>query len=96
MSVYMLLDAEVHDREKYEEYKAAAPQYVARHGGEYCCRGGSTEVFAGDWNPERVVMLKFPSRENYEAFINDPDYKPWKEMRESLTTIKQWMLIEGV
>ena len=56
MSVYMVLDAEVHDPEKYEEYKAAAPQYVARHGGEYCCRGGSTEVFAGDWNPERVVM----------------------------------------
>ena len=96
MSVYMVLDAEVHDPEKYEEYKAAAPQYVAKHGGEYCCRGGSTEVFVGDWDPERVVMLKFPSRENYEAFINDPGYKPWKEMRESLTTIKQWMLIDGV
>ena len=96
MSVYMVLDAEVHDPEKYEEYKAAAPQYVAKHGGEYCCRGGSTEVFVGDWNPERDVMLKFPSRENYEAFINDPGYKPWKEMRESLTTIKQWMLIDGV
>ena len=96
MSVYMLLDAEVHDPEKYEEYKAAAPQYVAKHGGEYCCRGGSTEVFVGDWNPERIVMLKFASRENYEAFINDPGYKPWKEMRESLTTIKQWMLIDGV
>ena len=49
-----------------------------------------------DWQPERIVMLKFPSREKYEAFINDPDYKPWKEMRESLTTIKQWMLIEGM
>ena len=96
MSVYMVLDAEVHDPEKYEEYKAAAPQYVAKHGGEYCCRGGSTEVFVGDWNPERIVMLNFPSRENYEAFINDPGYKPWKEMRESLTTIKQWMLIDGV
>ena len=59
MSVYMVLDAEVHDPEKYEEYKAAAPQYVAKHGGEYCCRGGSTEVFVGDWNPERVVMLRF-------------------------------------
>ena len=96
MSVYMLLDAEVHDPEKYEEYNAAAPPYVARHGGADGCRGGSTEVFVGDWNPERVVMLKFPSRENYEAFINDPGYKPWKEMRESLTTIKQWMLIDGV
>ena len=37
MSVYMILDAEVHDPVEYEKYKAAAPQYVARHGGEYCC-----------------------------------------------------------
>ena len=96
MSVYMLLDAEVHDPEKYEEYKAAAPQYVAKLRCEYFCRVGITEDFDGDRNPERFVMLKFPSLENYESFINDPGYKPWKEMRESLTTIKQWMLIEGV
>ena len=32
MSVYMILDAEVHDAEAYERYKEAAPQYVARHG----------------------------------------------------------------
>ena len=31
MSVYMVVDAEVHDPEKYEEYKAAAPQYVSKH-----------------------------------------------------------------
>ena len=44
MSVYMILDAEVHDPVEYEKYKAAAPQYVARHGGEYCCRGGAAAV----------------------------------------------------
>ena len=27
--------ADVHDPEAYEKYKQAAPQYVARHGGEY-------------------------------------------------------------
>lgn len=96
MSVYMILDAEVHDTEAYEKYKKEAPQYVARHGGEYCCRGGETDVFVGDWNPKRIVMLKFPARSNYDAFISDPEYKEWKELRESLTTIKQWMLVEGV
>ena len=32
MSVYMILDAELHDAEAYERYKEAAPRYVARHG----------------------------------------------------------------
>ena len=54
MSVYMILDADVHDPVAYEKYKAEAPKYVAKHGGEYCCRGGATEVFVGDWEPKRI------------------------------------------
>ena len=96
MSVYMILDAEVHDTEAYEKYKEAAPQYVARHGGEYCCRGGKIDVLAGEWLPERVVVLKFPSRAAFDAMMADPDYQPWKELRESLTTIKAQVLLQGV
>ena len=61
MAVYMILEADVHDPEAYEKYKQAAPQYVARHGGEYCVRGGESTVFGGDWQPGRVVMLNFPA-----------------------------------
>ena len=41
MSVYLIADSEIHDPEAYEKYKESAPKYVARHGGEYCCRGGT-------------------------------------------------------
>ena len=96
MSVYMILDTEVHDAEAYEKYKEAAPQYVARHGGEYCCRGGDIDVQSGEWHPQRIVMLKFPSRSAYDALMADPDYRPWKELRESLTTIKAQVILEGI
>ena len=96
MPVYMILDAEVHDAGGYEKYKEAAPQYVARHGGEYCCRGGDIDILEGEWNPQRVVMLKFPSRDVYGLFMADPEYKPWKALRESLSTIKQLVILDGV
>ena len=96
MSVYMILDAEIHDAEAYEKYKEAAPQYVARHGGEYCCRGGGIDVVVGEWRPGRVVMLKFPTRAAFDALMTDPEYQPWKELRESLTTIKAQVILEGV
>tara|TARA_B100000949_G_scaffold187103_1_gene169507 strand:- start:10 stop:303 length:294 start_codon:yes stop_codon:yes gene_type:complete len=97
----MILDAELHvaepeDAAAYDQYKEAAPKYVARHGGEYLCRGGAIDVEIGDWEPKRVVMLKFPSREAYDSFMADPGYKPWKELRESLSTIKQLVVLEGV
>jgi uncharacterized protein (DUF1330 family) len=96
MTIYMILDAEVHDTAAYESYKEAAPHYVARHGGEYCCRGGDIEVVGGEWHPQRIVMLKFPSRAAFDALMADPDYQPWKELRESLTTIKAQVILEGV
>ena len=33
MAIYLILDNEIHDIEKYEAYKAAVPAIVARHGG---------------------------------------------------------------
>jgi uncharacterized protein (DUF1330 family) len=43
-----------------------------------------------------MVMLKLPSREALNAFRMDPDYKPWKELRESLTTVKTQVILEGI
>ena len=96
MSVYLIADSEIHDPEAYEKYKEAAPQYVARHGGEYCSRGGKFEVLVGDWNPTRLLMIKFPSRKAYDEFMTDPDYRPWKELRESISTPKNILILEGV
>ncbi len=96
MSVYLIADSEIHDPEAYEKYKEAAPQYVARHGREYCCRGGKFEVLVGDWNPTRLLVIKFPSRKAYDQFMADPDYKPWKELRESISTPKNILILEGV
>ena len=88
MSVYPIADSEFHDPEAYEKCKEAAPKYVARHGGEYCCPGGKFEILVGDWNPTRLLVIKFPSRKAYDEFMIDPDYRPWKELRESITTPK--------
>ena len=96
MSVYLIADSEIHDPEAYEKYKEAAPQYVARHGGEYCSRGGKFEVLVGDWNPTRLLVIKFPSRKAYDEFMTDPDYRPWKELRESITTPNNILILEGV
>jgi uncharacterized protein (DUF1330 family) len=96
MLACLLTEAVVHDVEAYEKYKQQAPLHEARHGGEGCCRGGEVEVLVRDRDSERMVMLKLPSREALNAFRMDPDYKPWKELRESLTTVKTQVILEGI
>ena len=48
MLACLLTEAVVHDVEASEKYKQQAPQHVARHGGECCCRGGKVEVLVRD------------------------------------------------
>ena len=96
MAIYLILDSEIHDAEKYETYKAAVPAIVARHGGEYLARDGAFEVLAGNWDPNRIVLFKWPSREALNAFMSDPEYQPWKELRESVSTTSNLILVEGL
>jgi len=96
MPVYLILDNTIHDPAKYEEYKRAVPAIVARHGGEYLARGGRFEVLAGNWDPKRIVIFKWPSREAVNAFMTDPEYQPWKKLRESVATTNNLLLVEGL
>jgi len=95
MSVYLIVDIEVHDPVAYEQYKAGVPPLVRKHGGEYLVRGGAVRVFEGDWNPARLVLLRFPTMEAAEAFIDDPEYQPLKALRQQSTRSKM-VVVEGI
>jgi len=42
----------------------------------------------GDWEPERVVVIEFPARENAEQFLDDPEAQSLFRLRHSTTTSK--------
>ena len=64
MTAYILVDITVEEPERYQDYVSQAPAFVAKHGGEYLVRGGNAEAPEGDWLPERLVILRFPSRDH--------------------------------
>jgi uncharacterized protein (DUF1330 family) len=96
MSIYLILDNTIHDAAKYDQYKHAVPALVAKHGGEYLARDARFEVLAGEWKPNRIVIFKWPSRAAIDAFMSDPEYQPWKTLRESVATTNNLLLVEGL
>ena len=81
MPAYILVDCEVTDPARYEDYKALAPAAIARYGGRYLVRGGETVRLEGDWAPKRVVVLEFPSLEAARTFYDSPEYRAARETR---------------
>ena len=63
MAVYVILDNEIHDPERYAAYMDSVPAFVKKYGGEYLVRGGDFEVKVGDWAPKRLVVFRYPNRQ---------------------------------
>ena len=93
MSVYVILDIEIHDEEKYAEYKRQVPPIIEKYGGRYVVRGGPV-VALDDWKPGRIVILEFSDRDQLQAFVSSPEYQPVLKIRNEATTSKV-IVVEG-
>ncbi len=93
-SSYLLANVDVTDPQQYEQYKKLSSIAMQAHGAEVCVRGGRTEVLEGDWNPGRLVILKFPSLEKAKAFYASPEYEAARKARQGAAVMRM-VLIEG-
>ena len=94
MNTYIIGDITVNDLERYKKYVEQAPHFVAKHQGKYLVRGGAMEVLEGAWNPARLVVLEFPSKEHALAFAQDPEYQAIAVDRQEATT-SRLLIVEG-
>jgi uncharacterized protein (DUF1330 family) len=95
MAAYLIGDIQIHDPVAYANYSAAIPALIRKHRGEPLVRGGAVTVFEGDWNPGRLVVFRFPDMVAVRAFLEDPEYRPWKELRQS-ASIGNLIGVEGI
>lgn len=95
MAAYLIADIDVHEPERYKAYVESVPALIARHGGIYRVRGGEVTALEGAWSPARLIVLEFPDRAAALAFYEDPQYAPFKTLRQSITS-SRLVLVEGL
>jgi uncharacterized protein (DUF1330 family) len=95
MSAYVIVEISISDHNEYEEYKKLTPAAVAAYDGRFVVRGAKTESLEGAWQPERIVVLQFPSVERAKEWWNSAEYSKAKEIRQRAATTKM-LVVEGV
>ena len=95
MSAYIIADVEVTDAQQYEQYKRWSSQAMQEHGAEVLVRGGAVTVLEGDWQPQRVVVLRFPSVAAARAFHDSETYRRARQARQR-AAIMRMIVVEGV
>ena len=60
MPAYVIADVrDVRDQDALVEYRRGNTKSVARHGGRFVVRGGEMELFEGEWDTRRIVVIGF-------------------------------------
>ena len=94
MKAYIIVDIAVTNPDRYEDYKKLTPASLIPFDGKFIVRGGKTETLEGSWEPGRVVVLEFPSRESAKAWWDSEEYAPAKVIRQSASRTKM-IIVDG-
>jgi uncharacterized protein (DUF1330 family) len=95
MPAFLVVNIEVVDREKYEEYKKLVSPTLDLYDGRYLARGGAVEVLEGKWSPHRFVIIEFPSVERAKAWWNSPEYEGAKRIRQA-SARSELIVVQGL
>jgi uncharacterized protein (DUF1330 family) len=95
MPLYALNLFDLAENDLYRRYSRRSPEAVAKHGGRVVSLGRLDEALAGDAEPQRVMILvEWPSREAFQAFLDDPELAELHPLREDGTRNYQWWTYE--
>jgi uncharacterized protein (DUF1330 family) len=92
---YLLVQVDVNDVGRYQEYGKQSPGIVAKFGGRYLARAGRTVTLEGPPAKARVVVIEFPSLARAQAFYHSPEYVEARKLREGAGDA-QFVIVEGI
>lgn len=95
MPAFVIANVTIEDPVRYEDYKRMVPATLVPFGGQFVARGGGMELLEGDWRPNRLVILEFPSVERARAWWSSPEYAAARALRQATST-GSLLILEGV
>ena len=95
MTAYIIARVEVDDPTLLKGYMSATPPIIAKYGGRFIARGGTTITLEGPMESRRIVLIEFPELADAEAFFNSPEYSAARKLREGIA-IAEFIAVEGI
>ena len=83
MTAYVIADIQVTDTAAYEPYRPLAAASIARFGGRFIVRGGKVDLFEGEPEPERIVVIEFPDADTARRWYRSEEYQNALKIRQS-------------
>ena len=73
MSAYIVGRIAVREATRYPDYTAQTPALIAKHGGRFIVRGGTTSTLEGPEEARRVVVIDLSEKRNEPLCLINPE-----------------------
>jgi uncharacterized protein (DUF1330 family) len=97
MALYALNLFDLADNDLYRQYSRRSVGAVGKHGGKVVALGklaGAEESGPGTEPRTTMILVEWPSREAFDAFLDDPDLQNLHPLREDGTENYLWWTYE--
>jgi uncharacterized protein (DUF1330 family) len=95
VTVYAIAQISIHDRATYYRYATRFMPVLAHFGGTLLAADERPEVIEGEWSHDKVILLRFPDREKFDAWAKSPQYEEISRDRLAATR-GEVILIHGL
>jgi len=75
MGVYVIAQISITDRAAYNKYQARFMDVFNQFDGQLLAADEAPHVIEGDWNREKVILMKFPDKDSFEKWAYSPEYQ---------------------
>jgi uncharacterized protein (DUF1330 family) len=80
---YLVVENQITNPKAYDEYRRQVVPLLGRFGARILVRGGPISHLEGDWKPQRLVIIEFPSTDALQAWYHSAEYAPLRALRQS-------------
>lgn len=95
MTVYAIVQLNVHDRPTYDRYVARFMPVFEKFNGTVLAADDRPKILQGQSDTNRVVMLSFPDKASFFAWAGSPEYQEIAKDRISASS-GLILLVEGL
>ncbi|MEH6588095.1 MAG: DUF1330 domain-containing protein [Halioglobus sp.] len=81
MAAYAIVDIDIFDIADYVQYQKAIGPLLASVDAQYLVRGGEFQVIEGSAEPQRLIVVEFPSMEALMDFYDSEAYRALEPQR---------------
>lgn len=94
-AAYLIAEVSITNEDQMKVYREWSTRAMQEFGAEVLVRGGRIEPLEGDWNPQRMVVLKFQDIATAQAYYRSETYSRARQEREGAGSTRI-LAVEGV